>query len=94
MKQGVLLIKSSMEVRRLERSSVEKRLIKTKLEDLGVDSDKDLDKDWSSVEKLLIKMEPEDLEADNNKDLHEDKNTEEAKKSNWKLNRYEVFVGW
>ena len=37
-------------------------------------------------------MEPEDLGADNDKDLDEDKNTEEAKKLNWKLNRQEVFV--
>ena len=42
--------------------------------------------------KLLIKMEPEDLGADNDKDLDKDKNNEEARKLNWKLNRWEVFV--
>ena len=58
---------------------MEKRLIKTELEDLEANNDKDLDEDLSSVEKLLIKMEPEDL--------NEDKNIEEAKKWNWILNR-------
>ena len=43
---------------------MEKKLIKTELEDLGADNDRDFDEDRSSVEKLLVKMEPEDLGAE------------------------------
>ena len=43
---------------RLQGSSVGKKLIKTRLEDLGADSDKDYDKEGSAVEKMMGKIEP------------------------------------
>ena len=45
-------------VERMQGSSVEKKLIKTRLEDLGADSDKDYDKEGSAVEKMMGKIEP------------------------------------
>ena len=45
-------------VERMQGSSVEKKLIKTRLEDLGADSDKDYGKEGSAVEKMIGKIEP------------------------------------
>ena len=50
--------KDGSSVERMQGSSVEKKLIKTRLEDLGADSDKDYDEEGSAVEKMMGKIEP------------------------------------